>query len=119
MTIKNCINFFFDTEIRVWDHLDQKQLLNQLSTPMFQVVGYSIMGAFIFVYLEKENEIHTRQKGEDFLNKTLDQLYDITGRHEVHLIGQQGPTLPRQETYKHGKVVNTMYSLYTIIKRCR
>ena len=45
-----------------------------------QVVGYSIMGAFIFVYLEKENEIHTRQKGEDFLNKTLDQLYDITGR---------------------------------------
>ena len=47
---------------------------------MFQVVGYSIMGAFIFVYLEKENEIHTRQKGEDVLNKTLDQLYDITGR---------------------------------------
>jgi hypothetical protein len=25
-----------------------------------QVVGYSIMGAFIFVYLEKENELQTR-----------------------------------------------------------
>ena len=47
----------------------------------YQVVGYSIMGAFIFVYLEKENEIQTRQKVGDTRKLTLEQLYGITGKN--------------------------------------
>ena len=55
----------------------QKSLVYVFSV---QVIGYSIMGAFIFVYLEKENELHTRQTGADSLKEILDDLYGITGR---------------------------------------
>jgi hypothetical protein len=38
------------------------------------------MGAFIFVYLEKENELQTRVKVGDTRKQTLEQLYGITGK---------------------------------------
>ena len=43
------------------------------------VVGYAVMGAFLFVHLEKDNELATRQRvGDDRMN-TLNELYNITG----------------------------------------
>ena len=44
------------------------------------VIGYSIMGAFVFGKLEKDNELNTRQKVGDTRKDTLEQLYNITGR---------------------------------------
>jgi hypothetical protein len=38
------------------------------------------MGAFIFVWLEKENELATREEVGNTRNKTLEQLYGITGK---------------------------------------
>ena len=43
------------------------------------VMGYSIMGAFIFSYLEAGNEKEIRNKVGSTRNQTLDQLYNITG----------------------------------------
>ena len=51
--------------------------------PLSLVVGYCIMGAFIFVYLEQDNEMATRRKVGDTRTKTLDELYNITGRMET------------------------------------
>ncbi len=48
------------------------------------VVGYSVMGAFIFKFLEMENELVTRNQVGGLRGQTLDQLYNITG--EVKMI---------------------------------
>jgi hypothetical protein len=50
------------------------------------VIGYAIMGAFIFVYLEKENELATRVKVGDERTKTLNELYNITGESGSHSV---------------------------------
>ncbi len=44
------------------------------------VVGYAIMGAFIFQALESRNEVIIRQEVEQFRNDKLDELYNITGK---------------------------------------
>ena len=47
------------------------------------VVGYAVMGAFIFTHLEKDNELATRKRvGDDRMN-TLNELYNITGESEL------------------------------------
>ena len=43
------------------------------------VVGYAVMGAFIFTHLEKDNELATRQRVGDDRMRTLNELYNITG----------------------------------------
>ena len=45
------------------------------------VIGYSIMGAFVFNKLEKENELNTRLKVGDTRKVILEQLYNITGKY--------------------------------------
>ena len=45
------------------------------------VVGYSIIGAFIFKYLEEGNEKEIREKGGSTRKETLDELYNITGMY--------------------------------------
>ena len=45
------------------------------------VVGYSIIGAFVFSHLEGANEIAIRVKVGNNRMKTLDELYNITGMH--------------------------------------
>ena len=48
------------------------------------VIGYSIMGAFVFKKLEKDNEMNTRiGVGRDREN-ILEQLYNITGRFSIY-----------------------------------
>ena len=50
------------------------------------VVGYAVMGAFLFVHLEKDNELATRQRvGDDRMN-TLNELYNITGESGSHFV---------------------------------
>ena len=44
------------------------------------VIGYSIMGAFVFKKLEKDNEMLTRQKVGDSREIILQELYNITGK---------------------------------------
>lgn len=44
------------------------------------VIGYSVMGAVIFVSLEAPNETKTRQDVSRMKNLTLNQLYDLTGK---------------------------------------
>jgi hypothetical protein len=44
------------------------------------VIGYSLMGAVIFVSLEKQNELDTRANVSATRNQTLDELYNITGK---------------------------------------
>ena len=46
------------------------------------VIGYAIMGAFIFVYLEKDNELATRVEVGSTRKDTLEELYNITGKKE-------------------------------------
>ena len=67
---KSCMKMFF---AQVFSHVGLCAL----------VVGYAIMGAFIFVYLEQDNEMATRRKVGDTRTKTLDELYNITGRMET------------------------------------
>ena len=43
------------------------------------VVGYSLMGAVIFVSLEKQHELDTRNKVSSTRNETLNELYSLTG----------------------------------------
>ena len=43
------------------------------------VIGYSIMGAFVFSKLEKDNEMNTRREVGNDRKQTLEQLYNITG----------------------------------------
>ncbi len=44
------------------------------------VIAYAVLGAFIFVYLEKDNELQTRENAGETRKITLDELYNITGR---------------------------------------
>ena len=44
------------------------------------VIGYSVMGAFVFSYLEKPYEKLTRLEVGNNRGKTLDELYGITGQ---------------------------------------
>ena len=64
---KSCMKMFF---AQLFSHVGLCAL----------VIGYAIMGAFIFVYLEKANELQTRVKVGDTRKVTLDELYNITGR---------------------------------------
>jgi len=68
--VKSCLKLFF---AQVFSHVGLCAL----------VVGYSIMGAFIFGYLEKDNEQQIRDKVRDVRRQTLDQLYDITGNERL------------------------------------
>ena len=45
------------------------------------VVGYSLMGAVIFVTLEREHEQNIRKTVGSIKNQTLNELYDLTGKH--------------------------------------
>ena len=47
------------------------------------VVAYAIMGAFIFMALERSKEFETRGKVKEFRDHTLDQLYNITGKEST------------------------------------
>ena len=49
------------------------------------VIGYSIMGAFVFNKLEKANEMDTRREVGDTRKVILEQLYNITGRYFIFL----------------------------------
>ena len=44
------------------------------------VIGYAIMGAFVFKKLEKDNEMNTRLEVGHTRNIILEELYNITGR---------------------------------------
>ena len=44
------------------------------------VIGYAIMGAFVFKKLEKANEMNTRLEVGHTRSITLEELYNITGR---------------------------------------
>ena len=47
------------------------------------VIGYAIVGGFVFNRLEKANEINTRLRVGDTRKDTLEQLYNITGRYII------------------------------------
>ena len=47
------------------------------------VVGYSLMGAVIFVSLEREHEMQIRRNVSSLKNQTLDQLYNLTGKNFI------------------------------------
>ena len=49
------------------------------------VIGYAIMGAFVFKKLEKDNEMNTRLKVGHTRNIILEELYNITGRQWKYL----------------------------------
>ena len=44
------------------------------------VVGYSIMGAVIFVALERDHELEIKETVRDMKSGTLNELYDLTGK---------------------------------------
>eukprot|EP00095_Tigriopus_kingsejongensis_P012366 maker-scaffold190_size271632-snap-gene-0.16 protein:Tk12366 transcript:maker-scaffold190_size271632-snap-gene-0.16-mRNA-1 annotation:"hypothetical protein CLF_110752" len=93
---KSCMKMFF---AQLFSHVGLCAL----------VVGYAIMGAFIFVYLEKDNELNTRMKVQDTKKNTLDQLYNITGslRHEII----------RQEL-RIESLTNQVHELTKLYKKC-
>ncbi len=64
--VKNCMKVFF---AQLFSHVGLCAL----------VVGYTIMGAFIFGYLEKDNELQTRTQVGNVRKEVLDELYNITG----------------------------------------
>lgn len=64
--VKSCLKVFF---AQLFSHVGLCAL----------VVGYSIMGAFIFAYLESEKEMNTRKDVENTRTDTLKELYNITG----------------------------------------
>ena len=64
--VKSCIKLFC---AHLFSHVGLSAL----------VVGYSIIGAFVFSHLEGENEIAIRVKVGNNRRETLDQLYNITG----------------------------------------
>ena len=68
--IKSCMKIFF---ANLFSHVGLGAL----------VIGYSIMGAFIFGYLEQDNELNTRQLVGNTRKETLDELYSITGRRKA------------------------------------
>ena len=49
------------------------------------VIGYSIMGAFVFKKLEKENEMSTRVKVSGDREKIVQELYNITGKFHLSI----------------------------------
>ena len=55
------------------------QLFSQVGLCLL-VIGYSVMGALVFKSLEGQNELDTRLKVSSTRNKTLDDLYDLTGK---------------------------------------
>ena len=65
--VKSCMKLFF---AQLFSHVGLCAL----------VVGYAIMGAFIFAYLEKDNELSTRANVKNLKRQTLNELYNITGR---------------------------------------
>ena len=53
------------------------------------VIGYSLMGAVIFVALEHDGVIKTKSEVQNLRKNTLDELYNLTGKifirmKEVH-----------------------------------
>ena len=55
------------------------QLFSQVGLCLL-VVGYSVMGATVFMSLEQPNELLTRIKVGSTRNQTLDDLYNLTGK---------------------------------------
>ena len=49
------------------------------------VLGYAIMGGFVFKKLEKDNELNTRKAVGRDREIILEQLYNITGRLSFHI----------------------------------
>ena len=47
------------------------------------VVGYSIMGAVIFVALEREHELEIKETVRNMKSVTLNELYDLTGKQNI------------------------------------
>ena len=45
------------------------------------VVGYSLLGAVIFVALEKEHELSIRKDVGELKSGTLNELYNLTGKN--------------------------------------
>lgn len=66
--VKSCMKVFF---AQLFSHVGLCGL----------VIGYSIMGAFIFGHLESKKEGVTRQSVSIMRNDTLNKLYDITGKN--------------------------------------
>ena len=60
------------------------QLFSQVGLCLL-VIGYSLMGALVFKSLEEQNELDTRLKVSSTRNKTLDDLYDLTGKCVIYL----------------------------------
>ena len=48
------------------------------------MVGYSIMGAVIFVALEREHELEIKETVRNMKSVTLNELYDLTGKKNLH-----------------------------------
>ena len=46
------------------------------------MVGYSIMGAVIFVALEREHELEIKETVRNMKSVTLNELYDLTGKKD-------------------------------------
>ncbi len=69
---KNCIKTFI---AKLFSHVGLCAL----------VIGYSLMGAVIFVSLEKENELATRDQVSSTRNNTLEELYNITGKTKKYV----------------------------------
>ena len=65
--VKTCMKMFF---AQLFSHVGLCAL----------VIGYTVMGAAIFVYLERENELMTRNQVGHSRKATLDELYNITGK---------------------------------------
>lgn len=64
--VKSCLKMFL---ARLFSHVGLCAL----------VIGYALMGAAIFKFLEKDNEMETRGRVAESRLMTLDQLYNITG----------------------------------------
>ena len=63
------------------------------------VIGYSVMGAVIFVSLEAPNETKTRQDVSRMKNLTLNQLYDLTGK-KITVLSDLSRSFPYQNSQK-------------------
>ena len=65
--VKSCMKMFF---ARLFSHVGLCAL----------VVGYALLGAALFKFLEKDNELETRGRVADVRMATLNELYNITGK---------------------------------------
>ena len=75
---KGCCGGCTWTKVRTYLKMFFAQLFSHVGLCAL-VIGYTIMGAFIFVYLEKDNELATRAKVGNTRIDTLNELYNITG----------------------------------------